>query len=127
MHAIMQPLQWFAFVFTSTHCDPHKVEAGGVQPVTHWYAPLEPEQRGAVASHGVVHEPHVSAFDKSVSQPSLASMLQLAYPLVQLPRAHCPVVLQVAMAWSNAHGAQSICPQPVAGSVLATQAPLQSF
>jgi hypothetical protein len=36
MHDIMQPPQWLALVSMSTHCEPHKVDAGAVQPVTHW-------------------------------------------------------------------------------------------
>jgi len=123
----MQAPQWLALVFTSTHCEPHKVEVGAVQPVTHWKVPFDPEQSGAVASHRVVQEPHVSTFDKSASQPSVATLLQLANPVLQVPTAHSPAALHVAVAWSRAQGAQSIRPQPVAGSVLATHTPLQIF
>jgi hypothetical protein len=76
-------------VLTSTHCVPHKVDVGAVQPVTQPYEPFEPEQRGAVAPHVVVHEPQVSAFERSVSQPSLGSVvLQSAKPVVHVPFAH---------------------------------------
>jgi hypothetical protein len=35
VHAMSQALQWLALVFKSTHCAPHNVEVGAVQPVTH--------------------------------------------------------------------------------------------
>jgi hypothetical protein len=95
---IEHPPQWLALVLMSTHCEPHKVEVGAVQPVTHWYMPLAPEQSGAVASHRVVHEPHVSIFDKSASQPSFASVLQFAKPVLQAPMSHTPAALHVAVA-----------------------------
>jgi hypothetical protein len=66
------------FVCVSTHCDPHSVEAGAVHPVTHWYVPFVFEQSGALASQTLVQEPQVAGFDKSVSQPSFASVLQSA-------------------------------------------------
>ena len=112
----------------STHCEPHKVDVGAVQPVTHWYEPLEPEQSGAVASHLVVQAPHVSGFERSVSQPSLGSAVwQLAKPDVHVPIAHWPDMLQTAVALGNEHGVHAASAQPVAGSLFATHEPLQSF
>ncbi len=76
-------------VFTSTHWEPHNVEAGAVQPVTQEYAPFEPEQSGALEPHAVVHEPQVAGFDRSVSQPSPGSVvLQLPKPVLHAPSAH---------------------------------------
>jgi hypothetical protein len=120
-HAVMQFPQCVALLVTSTHCAPHSVDVGAMQPVTHWYEPFEPEQRGAVAAHLFVQEPQVSAFDRSVSQPSLGSVvLQFANPGLQLPMEHWPVVLHVAVALGNAQGVHAVSAQPVAGSFVMT-------
>jgi len=64
------------------------VDAGAVQPVTHWNVPPEFWHNGAVASHFFVQEPHVSGLEKSVSQPSFESVLQSAKPALHVPIAH---------------------------------------
>ena len=49
---------------------------------------LQPTVPFVGTSHFFVHEPQLSAFDKSVSQPSFGSVLQLSNPVAQLPSAH---------------------------------------
>jgi hypothetical protein len=70
VHFASQAPQWSTVVCTSTHCDPQRVDAGAVQPVTHWNVPFELEQSGALVSHIFVQEPHDAGLERSVSQPS---------------------------------------------------------
>ena len=126
-HLLPQAPQLSTFAVVSRHCVPQSVDAGAVQPVTHWKVPLEFEQSGAAAVQALVQEPQVAGFERSVSQPSPGMLLQLAYPLRHAPRAHCPFVPQVDAALANAHGEHDVAAQPVAGSVVLTQAPLHSF
>ena len=70
--------------------------------------------------------PQWSSSVRSCSQPSLAWLSQLPKPLAQLPTAHAPL-LQIGTAFALEQASQLAAAQPVAGSLLAIQAPAQSF
>jgi hypothetical protein len=77
-HAPLHVPQWVADVWGSAHSAPQRSGAEGVQPVEHWKFGPVGAQRGAAAPHFALQAPQLVAFERSVSQPSVAVALQSA-------------------------------------------------
>jgi len=77
-HALLQVPQWVGDVWGSAHSAPQRSGAEGVQPVEHWKLGPVGAQSGAAGPHFALHAPQLVAFERSISQPSLAVALQSA-------------------------------------------------
>jgi hypothetical protein len=110
-HLMLQPPQWSALVFGSTHAFAQWSGAAGVQSVVHWKLAPTAAHLGAAAPHVALQPPQFSGVERSTSQPSAAASLQFAKPgsqdaTMQVPPPQ-PIVLCI-----DGHGAQLGSPQP---------------
>lgn len=103
----------------STQSLPHRSGVVGAQPFVHAKDAADGWQYGAAGGHATPHPPHVAAFERSVSHPSVAMTLQSANPGSHVATMHAPA-LQFAAACGRLHGVHVAFPHPYIGSESAT-------
>jgi hypothetical protein len=79
VQALPHALQLAELVVRSTHA-PLQLVVLPAQAGVHWAVPLEVEHKGVPPEQLVLHAPQCAAIVTSVSQPSLAFVVQCLYP-----------------------------------------------